>query len=274
MKLATIRLADRTFAARIDGTRATLMEAYVDVGDLLARGGLRDAASAVGPEVPLSELSFAPTVLHPNKIVCVGLNYRAHILEMKRDLPDYPVLFAKFADSLLGSGDTVPLPPESTAVDWEGELAVIIGETVRRADRDDAAAAIAGYSIANDISFRDWQFRTREWLQGKAWDASLPLGPVMATPDEIPAESYLTTRVNGVQKQRGDIHDLVHTPTALVQYVSTITTLRPGDVIITGTPGGVGHARTPPEYLRPGDHVSVTIDGIGTLENTVAREEG
>lgn len=272
MKLATVYVDARTVVARIDGAQATLLEEYGDVGELLARDLLPRAATAEGPVVALSDLRFAPVVTRPGKIVCVGLNYRAHILEMKRDLPEYPVLFAKFADSLLGADDPIPLPPESDAVDWEGELGVIIGSTVRRADAQTAAAAIAGYTIANDISFRDWQFRTREWLQGKAWDASLPLGPVMATPDEIPDEAYLTTHVNDVEKQRGNIHDLVHSPIALVEYISMITTLRPGDVIITGTPGGVGHARTPREYLAHGDVVSITIDGIGTLRNKVVEE--
>jgi len=273
MKLATVYLDGRTVVARIDGSRATLLDAFRDVGDLLTQGGLPHAGSAEGASLDVANLQFAPVVMNPGKIVCVGLNYRTHILEMKRELPEYPVLFAKFSDSLLAAGDTIPLPPESNEVDWEGELAVIIGSTVRRADDATAAEAIAGYSVANDVSFRDWQFRTREWLQGKAWDASLPLGPVMATPEEIPDEAYVTTHVNGVEKQRGDIHDLVHSPVDLVRYISTITTLRPGDVIITGTPGGVGHARTPAEYLKPGDVVSVTIDGIGTLENPVAREE-
>ncbi|MFC7789937.1 fumarylacetoacetate hydrolase family protein [Microbacterium sp. MAHUQ-60] len=272
MRLATVYLNAGTVAARIDGAQAILLEEYGDVGELLARGGLASAASAKGPAVELSEIRFAPVVTRPSKIVCVGLNYRAHILEMKRDLPEHPVLFAKFADSLLAADDPIPLPPESDAADWEGELGVIIGSTVRRADAQTAGAAIAGYTIANDVSFRDWQFRTREWLQGKAWDASLPLGPVMATPDEIPDEAYLTTHVNDVEKQRGDIHDLVHSPGALVQYISTITTLRPGDVIVTGTPGGVGHARTPREYLAHGDIVSITIDGIGTLRNKVVEE--
>ena len=212
-------------------------------------------------------------VPHPGKIVCVGLNYRTHILEMKRELPEHPTLFAKFDECLVGAGDPVLLPPESDQIDWEGELVVVIGAPVRRADAAQARAAIAGYTISNDVSMRDWQFRSREWLQGKMWADSTPLGPVLATPEEIPADAQLVTLVDGVEKQRGDIHDLVHDPVTLVQYISTILPLAPGDVILSGTPGGVGHARTPQEYLQPGQTVTIRIDGIGELTNPVVAED-
>lgn len=273
MKLATIIHDGATAVVRIDGDTAIVVPGHRDVGALLASDALAAASTATGEALSTTELEYAPLIPAPSKILCVGLNYRAHILEMKRDLPEYPVLFAKFPDTLVGAGHPVPLPSESTKIDWEGELAVIVARTVRRATPEQAEAAIAGYSIANDISMRDWQFRTREWLQGKIWEKSTPLGPVLATPDEIPAEAYITTTVDGVQKQRGDIHDLVHDPVFLVSYISTITTLNPGDVIITGTPGGVGHAREPEEYLQGGSVVSVTIDGIGTLTNTLVAEE-
>lgn len=211
MKLATIRRPDgSTVAVRIDGDTATELGA-ADVGEVLRGAGLASVAddlvkldpAAGGAQHPLDSLDFAPLVTQPGKIICVGLNYRAHILEMGRDLPDYPVLFAKFADCLLGDGDDIVLPPESDQIDWEGELAVVIGSRVRRATAEQAEAAIAGYSICNDVSMRDWQFRTREWLQGKIWADSTPLGPVLATPDEIPAEAYMVTIVDGVEKQRG-----------------------------------------------------------------------
>lgn len=267
MKLATIRIDGSTRVARIEGETATVLDEFSDVGALLASDGLMRAGVETGRTLAVDDLDFAPVVVSPGKIVCVGLNYRAHILEMGRPLPDFPVLFAKFSDSLLGAGDEIVLPPESESIDWEGELAVVIGRTVRRASTEDAEQAIAGYTIANDVSMRDWQFRTREWLQGKMWEASTPLGPVLATSDEIPAQSHLVTSVNGNEKQRGDVHDLVHDPVQLVAYISTITTLRPGDVILTGTPGGVGHAREPREYLSDGDTVTVSIDGIGSLIN-------
>ncbi|HBS09484.1 MAG TPA: 2-hydroxyhepta-2,4-diene-1,7-dioate isomerase [Microbacterium sp.] len=273
MKLATIVTEGGTAVARVDGDRAVVLRDFADVGEVLAAGALESVAAASGSEVATDSLVYAPLVLAPSKIVCVGLNYRAHILEMKRDLPEYPVLFAKFADTLAAAGETLVLPPESGEIDWEGELAVVIGATVRRADETTARSAIAGYTIANDVSMRDWQFRTREWLQGKLWDRSTPLGPVLATPEEIPADAQLTTELDGEVMQRGDIHDLVHDPVSLVQYISTITTLRPGDIVLTGTPGGVGHARTPQRYLAPGNSVTITVDGIGSLTNDFAAEE-
>jgi acylpyruvate hydrolase len=282
MKLATIRLgttdastAAGTVAVRIDGDIATEIgsadgtKSAVDVGEVLRTIGLQGAAKASGTTHAVASLDYSPLVLNPGKIICVGLNYRTHILEMKRELPEFPTLFAKFTDTLLADGDPIIVPPESDMVDWEGELAIIIGSHVRRARGAVAEAAIAGYSICNDISMRDWQFRTREWLQGKIWADSTPLGPILATPDEIPADAHITTMVDGVQKQYGDIHDLVHDPVFLVEYISTILPLNPGDVIITGTPGGVGNAREPQEFLSAGQVVSVSIDGIGTLENPV-----
>ncbi|GAA4165299.1 fumarylacetoacetate hydrolase family protein [Gryllotalpicola daejeonensis] len=272
MKLATVRGPDgSTVAVRIDGDTATEL-GVPDVGAVLRGAELSAVAETVGTQHPVESLDYAPLVTEPGKIICVGLNYRAHILEMKRDLPEYPVLFAKFADCLVGDGDDIVLPPESDQIDWEGELAVVIGTRVRRATAEQAQAAIAGYSICNDVSMRDWQFRTREWLQGKIWADSTPLGPVLATPDEIPDEAYLVTTVDGVEKQRGDIHDLVHDPVQLVEYISTVLPLNPGDVIVTGTPGGVGHAREPQEFLSAGQTVTVTIDGIGTLSNTTVAE--
>ncbi len=273
MKLLTLHWKGATAAARVEGSRAVVLERFADVGDVLRAGSASAVAGVEGPVVDLDAAHLAPVILAPSKIVCVGLNYRAHILEMKRDLPEYPVLFAKFADTLAADGEEITLPPESPEIDWEGELAVVIGSTVRRASAEQAEDAIAGYTIANDVSMRDWQFRTREWLQGKMWERSTPLGPVLATPDEIPSDARMTTTVDGAQKQVGDIHDLVHGPVDLVRYVSTITTLRPGDVILTGTPGGVGHAREPREYLASGSVVEVTIDGIGTLRNRFAAEE-
>ena len=158
-------------------------------------------------------------------------------------------------------------------MDWEAELVVVIGRSVRRADEQHAAAAIAGFTIMNDVTMRDWQFRTREWLQGKTFEGTTPLGPVLVTPDELaggvrPALA-MTCTVDGELVQQADTSDLVFDPVALVRYVSTIGTLRPGDIIATGTPGGVGHARTPPRYLSVGQTVVTEIDGIGRLTNTV-----
>jgi acylpyruvate hydrolase len=189
----------------------------------------------------------------PGKVVCVGLNYRHHILEMGRGLPEYPTLFAKFADVLIGPRDPIRLAPESSAADWEAELAVVVGRTVRRADEKGASAAIAGFCVLNDVTMRDWQYRTTQWLQGKSFEATTPVGPALVTPDGLPGGVRpalpITGAVDGETVQKADTSDLVFDPVALVRYISTIMTLRPGDLIATGTPGGVGHARKPPRYL-------------------------
>jgi len=276
MRFATIRLTDSdtvsTRAVRVDGDVLVEVPGSADVGELLRGGGLGEAAHADGATHALAEAVFAPLVTAPGKVICVGLNYRAHIAEMKRDMPEHPTLFTKFADSLTGANDDIPIPPESELVDWEGELALVVGRSVRRARGVEAERAIAGYTIANDVSMRDWQYRTLQWLQGKAWSDSTPLGPVLVTPDEIPTTAQIVTRIDGVEKQRGEVHDLVHGAVALVEYISTFSRLNPGDVILTGTPDGVGHARDPQESLEPGSVAEVEIDGIGVIRNRFVAE--
>ena len=194
---------------------------------------------------------------------------------MGRELPEYPTLFAKFAEALIGARDDIELAPESQAVDWEAELAVIVGSSVRRASEREAELAIAGFSVLNDVTMRDWQYRSTEWLQGKTFEATTPLGPVLVTPDELPGgvrpALTMTGRVDGETVQKAETSDLVFDPVALVQYASTIITLRPGDVIATGTPGGVGHARKPPRYLANGMVLTTEIAGIGSLQNVARR---
>lgn len=270
MQLATVRVAaGGTRVVRIDGDTATEIDGFADVGALLAGPGIASAQTASGAQHAVADLDYAPLVTAPSKIICVGLNYKAHIAETHREPPTYPTLFTKFADSLIGAEDDLVRPPEPESMDWEGELVIVIGTEVRRARGAEAEAAIAGYTIANDVSFRDWQYRTTQWDQGKFWADSTPLGPVLATPDEIPFQARIVTELDGVRKQEGEIHDLVHGPVALVEYISTITRLRPGDLILTGTPSGVGHVRQPEEQLLPGQTVTVTIDGIGTLRNRI-----
>ncbi|AEY85473.1 maleylpyruvate isomerase [Streptomyces hygroscopicus subsp. jinggangensis 5008] len=200
------------------------------------------------------------------------MNYRTHIAEMGRELPQFPTLFAKFPEALIGPHDTLTLPPESDAVDWEAELAVVVGHRVRRADRETASAAIAGYTILNDITARDWQFRTREWLQGKTWEATTPLGPCLVTPDELAPDAEISCAVDDEVVQKSSIGDLVFDAADLIAYISTVITLNPGDIIATGTTGGVGHARKPPRYLRDGQTVVTRIAGIGELINPVRGE--
>jgi 2-keto-4-pentenoate hydratase/2-oxohepta-3-ene-1,7-dioic acid hydratase in catechol pathway len=277
VKLATVRTGDTTRAARVDGD--TLVDlGFADLGELLATDGwAARAAAATGPTRPAAGAQFAPVVPQPSKIVCVGLNYRNHIREMGRDLPEYPTLFAKFADSLIGSTDDIPRPEETDQLDWEVELGVVIGAPVRRATGAAAEAAIAGFTIVNDVTCRDWQFRTREWLQGKAWDSSTPVGPYLVTPDELPGgvRPALDVRleVDGEVMQHDTTADLLFDPPALVEYVSTMVRLRPGDLIATGTPGGVGHARKPGRYLTGGETVITEITGLGRQTNLVTKEQ-
>jgi acylpyruvate hydrolase len=213
-------------------------------------------------------LNLAPVIPKPGKIVCVGLNYRSHILEMGRDLPEYPTLFAKFSDTLIGAYDDIIIPDASKALDWEAELAVVIGAPVRHADRDAARAAIGGYCVLNDITARDWQYRTVEWLQGKNFESTTPLGPYLVTAEAFDASSaVIEARVGDEVVQSAELSDLVFPPEDLVSYLSTILTLRPGDVIATGTPGGVGHARDPRRYLTTGAVVTTSITGLGECRN-------
>jgi acylpyruvate hydrolase len=274
VKLATIRTTAGTRAVRVDA-HGHVDLGFGDVGELLAQPDWRSmATSATGTTYPTNAVGLAPVVPRPAKILCVGLNYRTHILEMGRELPRFPTLFAKYPEALIGPHDDIELPSASDAVDWEAELVIIIGAPVRRATAEQAAAAIAGFSVLNDVTMRDWQYRSPQWLQGKTFEATTPFGPVLVTPDELPGgvtpALTLTGFVDGEAVQKADTADLVFAPVELVQYASTILTLHPGDVIATGTPGGVGHARTPARYLTDGANLVTEISGIGRLDN-VAR---
>lgn len=271
MELVTMRLDGGTRAGRVDGDEVVVLS-EASVGDLLADpDGLAAAATADGARVPLADADLAPVIPAPSKVICVGANYRDHIEEMGRQPPSHPTYFAKFARSLTGPRDDLVLPPasQSTDIDWEGELAVIIGRPTRNVTRRAALDHIAGFAILNDISVRDWQRRTSQFLAGKAFEGLTPLGPALVTTDQIGDGSGLAlqTMVNGVVKQDSNTSQLVFDALDAVSDLSSILTLDPGDVIATGTPGGVGAARTPPEYLRPGDEVAVSIDGLGRLVN-------
>lgn len=270
MKLATLRVGDRTVAARLDGDSYTEITGFTDVGTLLAHPTWRVlAAAAAGPRHPAGNALDA-VVPNPGKVLCVGLNYTGHILEMGRPLPEYPTLFAKFADTLTGPADPVVAVAEDPELDWEGELVVVIGRTAHRVTEAEAADCIAGYTVANDISMRGYQNRTNEWLQGKMWARSTPVGPVMVTADEFdPATAILRTEVNGTTMQHAKIGDLLFGPTQLIAYISTIVPLRPGDLVLTGTPDGVGKGRNPQIYLAAGDRVTVSIDGIGEVSTPI-----
>jgi len=291
VRLATIRVTHATQATpATPATRAVLADGdtlidlgAADLGAFLAdpdwpqRAVAATATPAPGAVTyPLAGADFAPLVPNPSKVVCVGLNYRNHILEMGRDLPEYPTLFAKFADTLTGANDDIAKPPETDRWDWEAELAIVIGRPVRRATGQDARDAIAGFTVLNDVTARDWQFRTKEWLQGKIWDASTPVGPFLVTPEELPGmtapELRITLTVDGETMQQDTTADLLFGPVQLVEYISAITRLNPGDIIATGTPGGVGQARKPPRFLVGGETVTAAIEGIGQTVNRVVKE--
>ena len=275
MKLATIRTADGTRAVRLEGDRLVDL-GHADLGALFAEPEWQAKAAAGSARTyPAEGADFAPVVPQPSKVVCVGHNYRNHIQEMGRELPSYPTLFPKFADTLLGANDAIVKPPETDALDWEVELVVVVGKEVRRATEEQAAAAIAGFTVMNDVSMRDWQFRTVEWTQGKIWDSSTPVGPYVVTPDEVggvrPALE-VRTFVEGRIMQKDNTGTLLFDPVFLVRYISTVVTLRPGDLIATGTPAGVGHARDPKVYLTGGQSVVAEIAGLGACTNAVVEE--
>ena len=273
MKLATIRDDNGTRAVRIDGDEAVELAA-ADVGELLRAPGWRDAAAGGdGPRRPVAGLDYAPLVPRPDKIVCVGLNYRNHILETGREPPEHPTLFAKYRAALIGAHDDIVLPTVSDRVDWEAELAVVVGAPARHVTVEEAPACIAGYSVLNDVSVRDYQYRTLQWLQGKTFEASTPVGPWLVTADESPGPSReISCEVSGEQMQKADTADLVFDPATLVAYISDVITLEPGDIIATGTPGGVGAARSPQRFLGEGDVVVTRIAGVGECRNTCRRE--
>jgi acylpyruvate hydrolase len=269
MKVATIRTGRGTAAARIDGDVATELP-FASVDHLLRSADWQSAAAASGPSRSTAGLDYAPVVTQPTKVVCAGLNYRSHIAETGQPPPDHPTLFAKFARTLTGAGDEIIVPTTGSArVDWEAELAFVIGRPIRASSPGEAAGAIAGFTVANDVSMRDWQSRTLQWLQGKAWEATTPVGPHLVTPDECEgaADLRITCEVDGELMQDARTSDLVFPPAELAAYISAFVTLEPGDLILTGTAGGVGAARTPPVFIRSGQKVRTAIEGVGELVN-------
>jgi acylpyruvate hydrolase len=274
MRLVTVIENGRTVAAvESPAGRHALLDArgtsYADVGELLRREpAWRAVAERPGRLLP-ADLPLARPVLSPGATVCVGLNYRRHVLEMKREMPTVPTLFSKLARSLCDPGARIVLPAASAAVDYEGELVAVIGRGGRDIPADRAWEAVAGLTLMNDVSMRDFQKRSLQWFAGKAWQASTPVGPAMVSVDALPelGQREIVTRVNGEERQRSKLADLIFDVPALVADLSRIVALEPGDLIATGTPGGVGDAMKPPAYLRPGDVVEIFVDGIGTLSN-------
>ena len=277
MKLATLRTGTRTTAARIEEEDGEAVEvSAADVGVLLAQEDWPQiAAGAAGTRHSLGEVDYAPLVPRPGKIVCVGQNYGALLSAQGIERPAYPNLFAKFASALAGARDEIPLPFNSNAVDWEVELAVVIGWPAHNVSEDAALAAVAGYAVINDVSMRDWQFRTSQSLQGKTFDKATPLGPWLATRDDPSVDEMgmaLYCAIDGEMVQAGNTRELLFSVPALVSYISHAMTLRPGDVIATGTPAGSGHWREPPRYLQDGNLLVTRVAGLGECRNICRRE--
>jgi len=285
MRLATLALDEGgTAAVVLSGESATVVEdrgrTFADVGELLHSGPeALEAAAATDPAQgrPYVRTQLRRPVLDPGAIICVGLNYRDHIEEMGREMPEVPTLFGKFGRALTDPYADLQVPPGAApSLDYEGELAIVIGSRGRDIAPESVWEHVAGLTIVNDISVRDYQWRTTQWLAGKTWQSLTPVGPEMVTVDELPdlGESELTVTVNGETRQRSKLHNLVFGVEALVTDISRIIELQPGDLIATGTPGGVGAGMEPKGYLGDGDVVEVRIDGVGAITNRVVYSAG
>lgn len=281
MRLASFQIADRpSWGVVTEGS-------VIDVGRVLGHS-LPDLRAAIAnraydeigtslteaPRHRLEAVEWLPVVPNPGKIICVGLNYEEHRKETGRPRVGFPAIFTRFASSQTGHLRFVPLSHLSTQLDYEGELAVVIGRTGRYIAPRDALTYVAGYSCYNDISVRDWQYHTHQFSPGKNFPGTGAFGPWMVTPDEVgPYEKLrLETRVNGAVVQSATFEQMIFGVPQLIEYCSNFTQLEPGDVIVTGTPGGVGAKRQPPLWLKPGDVTEVEIERIGTLRNTIASE--
>jgi 2-keto-4-pentenoate hydratase/2-oxohepta-3-ene-1,7-dioic acid hydratase in catechol pathway len=247
---------------------------YSGLRTLLERNGLEEARKAAGSPADYkeSDVTWLPVIPDPGKIVCVGLNYEEHRQETGRDKTEQPALFLRLAESQVGHRQPILRPRESKNLDYEAEIAVIIGRAGRRISQKDSWDHIAGYSCYNDGSVRDWQRHTIQWTAGKNFARTGGFGPWMVSADEIPAGALLTLscRLNGERMQHATTEQMIFKIPKLIEYISTFTTLVPGDVIVTGTPGGVGARRNPPVWMKPGDTVEIEIDKVGVLVNTIA----
>lgn len=254
-------------ARRLDG--ADLESALADTG-VQALVAFSDEPADFG----LDAITYLPVVPRPGKVLCVGLNYRDHAEETGADIPKRPTIFVRFPDSQVGHLEAIVRPDASTKYDYEGELAVVIGQRVRHARRESALDYVAGYCCFNDGTIRDWQGHSSQFTAGKNFLRTGAIGPWLTTADAVsePGRLAIETRLNGEVMQRGSTADLIFGIPELIEYISTFTELAPGDVIATGTPAGVGYRRRPPRYLAPGDVVEVEIEGLGTLRNPVVDE--
>lgn len=282
MKLASFTEGSRASYGMIAGDTVVdlgrvFADRYPSLRHFLAQEDFRrqaEGAEGRATKVDLASVKFAPVIPNPDKIICVGMNYRDHVAEIGRTVTEKPALFARFADSQVGHQQPLIKPKISDEYDYEGELAVVIGKGGRHIPETEALAHVAGYSCYNEGSVRDWQRHTGQFLSGKSFSGSGSFGPWLVTADEIvdPAALSLETRLNGQVVQKTTTGNLINSIPALIGYCSTIFELLPGDVIVTGTPGGVGFKRNPPLFMKAGDIVEVEISGVGTLRNQVVDE--
>jgi 2-keto-4-pentenoate hydratase/2-oxohepta-3-ene-1,7-dioic acid hydratase in catechol pathway len=248
-----------------------------DLKTLIAKKLLSEAAKTLQqhtPDLNYADLHLLPVIPNPNKIICVGLNYGEHVRETGRELTENPALFVRMSESQVGHGQDIVRPPESHRLDYEGEIAIVIGEGGRRISETDSWKHIFGYACYNDGSIRDWQVSTTQWTAGKNFWHTGGFGPWMVTADEIQPNQKmsLVTRLNGQEMQRATTDMMIHSIPRQIAYISTFIPLEPGDVIVTGTPGGVGNKRNPQVFMKPGDVVEIEVDAIGILRNTIRDE--
>jgi 2-keto-4-pentenoate hydratase/2-oxohepta-3-ene-1,7-dioic acid hydratase in catechol pathway len=247
------------------------LDAHIAAGTLAVAG----AKAAAGEAVDLASLTFLPPVVRPSKIICLGLNYRDHAEEAGLGIPDFPVLFARFPSSLIGHGAPIILPKVSSQLDWEAELVAVLSTSGKNIAEADALSHVAGYSAFNDASIRDYQLRTPQWTAGKNFDNTGVFGPWLVTPDELPAGAAglkIECRVNGTVMQSSNTGELIFDVAKTISLLSSFMTLEAGDVLVMGTPGGIGLARKPPIFMKAGDLCEVEIEGIGLLRNPIVAE--
>lgn len=254
----------------LDGALLPAARAAVDQLANASEGAMAEARRT-GQLHAFEAVRLTAAVPRPGKVMCIGLNYRDHAIESNMPIPESPILFAKFATSIVGPGDAVVIPSGCTQPDYEAEMAVVIGKRAKGVSRERALDHVLGYSCFNDVSARDFQFADKQWVRGKACDTFAPIGPFIATRDEIanPHDLAIRLRLNGETMQDSRTNQLIFDVPALIAFLSASLTLEPGDVIATGTPPGVGFARKPPVYLKPGDRMEVEIEGLGVLVNPV-----
>ncbi len=274
-RIGVLRDDDIVDLSKADTALPTDMLSLLQAGSEALAAASRAADTArQNAGISLDVVRIEAPIGRPPKILAVGLNYADHVAETGRERPKIPMIFNKQSTSVIGTGEPIHVPRVSDRVDWEGELAFVIGRRCRHVPRDRAAEVIVGYTIVNDVSVRDWQMRSPTFTMGKSFDTHCPLGPVIVTPDEVgdPHNLDIRTWVNDDLRQSSNTRELIFNCFALVEHLTTAFTLEPGDVISTGTPSGVGAAMDPPTWLRPGDVVRIAIEGIGELSNPVVAE--